>query len=238
MKRDNRPNRVILLPGLGADARQFTPQREVIAHLEVPQGIEPASAEPLSHYAKRMADTLDVRTPFFLGGSSFGGIVALEMAHHIRPDAILLIGSCRSAEAVPSNLRGIARLGTKLPHMSMLFFKWMAPIIIRDLRQMTPPHKRLFLDMLSAIKPDFFRWALQAIASWRSETPPAIAIHQIHGQHDRVLPLDPAQTDAIIVADAGHLINLTHIRQVNAFLHEILWSQPESDDGANPAGES
>ena len=223
MERDERPNRLILLPGLGADARQFTPQREVVAHLEVPRWIEPTDGEPLSHYAKRMADTLDVSTPFFLGGASFGGMVALEMARHVRPEAILLIGSCRSVVAIPSSLRGIARLGARLPHLSMLFFKWMAPIIVRDLRQMTPPHKRLFLDMLAAVKPDFFRWALQAIASWGSETPPAVAIHQIHGQLDRVLPLDPTQADVIIVADAGHLINLTHIRQVNAFIQEILW---------------
>src|SRR4051812_19762115 len=102
--------RLILLPGLGADERMFAPQRATFPRLEVPRWLTPQPRESLPDYARRMAAGIDPSEPLFLGGSSFGGMVALEMARHVRPRAVFLIGSCRAATAsVPWMLRFAGR---------------------------------------------------------------------------------------------------------------------------------
>ena len=50
-------------------------------------------AETLRHYAARLAGELRIDGPFDLGGSSFGGMVALELARHLSPQHVFLFGS-------------------------------------------------------------------------------------------------------------------------------------------------
>ena len=81
------PNRLLLLPGIGADRRLFDEQRSCAAELHVIEWIPPVAAdETLIEYAKRLARTIDTSHPFAIGGASFGGMVALELTRHIQPD--------------------------------------------------------------------------------------------------------------------------------------------------------
>ncbi|MFZ1934503.1 MAG: thioesterase domain-containing protein, partial [Thermoguttaceae bacterium] len=78
---------LILLPGLGADHRLLEPQRAAFPQLIVPPWIPPRKHESLPQYAERMAQTVapphDV--PLVLGGVSFGGMLAYEMARWLKP---------------------------------------------------------------------------------------------------------------------------------------------------------
>lgn len=107
--------RLLLLPGLGADRRLFDAQRACTAPIEVIEWIEPHREESLADYAKRLAATIDTSSPFLLGGASFGGMVALEMARHVRPRAVVLIGSCRSPRTLPWFYRPLAALAPLMP---------------------------------------------------------------------------------------------------------------------------
>jgi pimeloyl-ACP methyl ester carboxylesterase len=103
------PVQLVLLPGLGADRRQFEPQRQAFDNLVVPPWIPPLPREPLAGYAARLAKTITPAGPFILGGSSFGGMVAYEMARHLQPNAVVLIGSCRSARGIRRMFRLLVR---------------------------------------------------------------------------------------------------------------------------------
>src|SRR5215510_13793278 len=70
---------VVLLPGLGADERLFAPQRAVLPGLIVPRWPEPRRDDSLPRFAARLADAVPKSDDLFLGGSSFGGMVALEL---------------------------------------------------------------------------------------------------------------------------------------------------------------
>ena len=65
--------RLILLPGMGGDARMFRPQLAALANATVPAWIEPQRGETLVAFAARMARAVDPGGPCFVGGSSFGG---------------------------------------------------------------------------------------------------------------------------------------------------------------------
>ena len=54
--------------------------------------------ESLPDYAARMAATIKPSgdSPLVIGGVSFGGMLAYEMARHMKADAVVLIASCRT----------------------------------------------------------------------------------------------------------------------------------------------
>lgn len=143
-----------LLPGVGADERLFAGQRAV----RVIRWIAPASArEPLAVYAQRLAAQLRIEEPFDLGGASFGGMIALELARHLSPRTVILFGSSRSP------LR-IAGLVTMVPDRMLRPPRIVRPLIARWFGAKSAVHVQLFNEMLDATSPAFIRWACNAIA--------------------------------------------------------------------------
>ena len=70
------PEPLILLPGMGADARMFTSLRGRLPEIVTPKWIKPLPRETLVEYARRFAQVIDPGRPFFLGGASLGGVMA------------------------------------------------------------------------------------------------------------------------------------------------------------------
>src|SRR5262245_19159901 len=87
---------LILIPGMGADGRIFRAQHTAFQNLCVPKWITPLRNESLASYARRFAAIINPHQPCYLGGASFGGVVALEMARYLDVRVVFLIGSLRS----------------------------------------------------------------------------------------------------------------------------------------------
>src|SRR5687767_12182418 len=98
---------LILFPGMGADHRLFAAQRVAFPNLVVPPWLAPERDEALADYAARFAATLAHYGPCFIGGSSFGGFVAVEAARHLPIKACLLIGSVRGPAELPRRIRSL-----------------------------------------------------------------------------------------------------------------------------------
>jgi surfactin synthase thioesterase subunit len=67
-----------LLPGLGADRRLFQELEKEVPGLIVPAWPLPPWGDRLDDLAARLVPSLPADRPLFLGGSSFGGFVALS----------------------------------------------------------------------------------------------------------------------------------------------------------------
>lgn len=208
---------LILLPGMGADARMFPEQQLAFPHLEIPRWIKPEPHESLSHYAARMVEQIPPRRGGFLGGASFGGVVALEMSCLLQPEACLLIGSLRDPQALPAayrRLRGITGLTRWAPALGWLGL-WTVGFVWRS-------RSLRVLRQLSDADGRFLSWATRALLDWTPS--PGIAglrVFQIHGGRDWVLPARLTQAEHII-PDAGHLLSLTHSAEVNEFLRSHI----------------
>ncbi|NQT88587.1 alpha/beta hydrolase [bacterium] len=210
-----------MLPGVGADARLFEPQAAGFPNLVVPRWIEPEAGESLEAYGERMAATIDVERPFYLGGASFGGMAALEVARHTGPEAVFLLGSCRSRLSVPVYMRFLERVSRLAPSWALDISRGVVPRLAGVVEPLDEHSAELFAGMLADTSIEFVRWATQAIVGWSFEAELACPIYHIHGALDAVLPLRLVEPDQI-VPDGSHLITLTHGDVVNAFMAERM----------------
>jgi pimeloyl-ACP methyl ester carboxylesterase len=219
---------LILLPGLGADHRLFEPQREAFPQLVVPPWIPPKRRESLPDYAARMAETIKPSrdVPLILGGVSLGGMVAYEMARHLRPDALIQIASSR--------MRGSFRPSTRMAASTVLWVPWvplriwslakvLAPPVVRMASCFGARDRRLAVTMFREMDSRFMHWALTAIFRWHPTQYDGVKIFQIHGARDLLIPARRVRADAYI-ADGGHMINVTHAKIVNAYIAKVAES--------------
>lgn len=217
--------KLILLPGVGADARLFEPQREVFPDLLVPDWLPPEPEESLPHYAARMAGAiapwLEEDGPVVLGGVSFGGMVAYEAARHVRPAAVVQIASCRSRHAVRAMLRATRPVAPAMLPKALKVAKVLSPMAVELLANLKTKQRNFFVEMFKQADPEFMKWALTAILHWEPSSPPEVTVRQIHGRRDLLIPAANVEADEVI-PDAGHLLNMTHPTEVNAFIRKAL----------------
>ena len=190
----------------------------------MPPWIEPREHEPLAVYARRMAEGTstaleDADAPLFVGGVSLGGMIALEAARHLRPRAVFLIASCRSWRSVPAVYLPLARAVRFVPRGAMNVLARLSPLAAPFFGPLGSAHRRKLAAVLRDTPPAFLRWACPALAEWSAPQDLGVTVYHIHGSCDRILPrrlADPPPDR--VVPGAGHLLNLTHAPEVNAFL--------------------
>ena len=208
-----------LLPGLGADERVFRglrlPGPAVVLAWLPPQG----AAEPLAHYAARLAEAVPPARPCWLVGVSFGGLLALEIGK-LRPLAhILLISSLSDAQQLPPLLKlaratGLYRLVPfgllpRLPRLAQWFFG------ARNGREY-----HLLANILHDTDPYFARWATRQLLHWDGTGVPAAV--RLHGTHDRLLPPGRSSVDYALPG-AGHFMIVSHAAQLSRVLSELVY---------------
>ena len=213
---------LFLLPGMGADARLFRPQLADLPNAVVPAWLPPRRRESLAEYARRFAAVIDPGRPCFVGGASFGGFVALEMASHLNALGCFLIGSARGPSDLPARIRALRPLGRViqvLPFRALGAASWLAR---QTVGRVSHPLTGSFLRQLQAADSEFLRWGTRATLTWvRSPATQAVRVYQIHGQRDRILPAGRSRAE-VLLPGGGHLISLTHAPAVNDFLRRHM----------------
>jgi pimeloyl-ACP methyl ester carboxylesterase len=214
---------LILLPGLGADHRLLDPQRAAFPHLIIPPWIPPRKNESLPDYAARMAETVAPLpgAPLVLGGVSFGGMLAYEMARHIKPDAVVLIASCRTRRGLRPAFRAGRRLLPWIPIGAWDIAKLLSGPVVRIRLGVPPGQKDMAIRMFKESDSRFMHWTLHAILNWDPEPLVGVRVLQIHGGRDPLIPARRVEADRII-PDGGHMINVSHAKEVNEFLRAAV----------------
>lgn len=212
--------RLMLLPGLGATSALFEPQRE-LPNLITPDWPALDPRDTLASFAAKFAPLVTDPANTVLGGVSFGGMLSLELATLVRPRAVVLIGSCRSPDAIVTSLRLAAMAGRWISARRLESMRRMAPRVVRQLGPMTGGQAKALVAMSENVSMSFIRWAGQAIFAWPGRPDPGVPVHVIHGSLDRFIPPDRVGPHER-VEGAGHVPNFTHPEPVNRFLRDVL----------------
>lgn len=232
------PGRLILLPGLGSTPAVFDHQRKAFGdRLETPAFIEHEPNESVAAYAKRWAKKLsrpgDDR-PLFIGGVSFGGMLAQEMAMYLdpKPRAVLLLSTTREGDQVTGLMQLAEFLGRAVPTGSI---NQTLPLLklgfaLRD--GLDDDDKGRLMQSAREVDPAMTKWASGVAVSWQGYTPPSDypPVHQIHAKKDWVIKAPSEDTPNVeLVEGSNHLLHMTHPKTVNRFLFEnVLKYCPEA----------
>jgi pimeloyl-ACP methyl ester carboxylesterase len=219
---------LILLPGLGADQRLLESQRQAFPDLLVPPWIPPRPDELLPDYAARMAAAIaPLRTErLVLGGVSFGGMAAVEIARHLKPDAVVLIASCSTRRGLRVVYRAARGLWPMLSLSVWNLAKLLSSPVARFTSETAPAQRDVLIRMFKEMDPRFMHWVVQAILSWDPAPLDGVPVFHIHGRHDLLIPARRVDAD-VWIPDGGHMINMTHAEAVNTFLRRVM-------DGVTP----
>lgn len=218
-------SRIVLIPGLGADQRLFEPQRSAFPDLISPSWLDPQSNESLASYASRLAARVreslpSDQRPLILGGVSFGGMLAAEMAPLLNPQAVVMIGSELHPGEIAVSLKLMAMAGRWMPTPSGPAARVMARTFIRRLGPMTRDQRRFLETMIDAVPYSFLQWATGAIFGWGGVRKVASKLVRLHGEHDRIIPFPKADL-VHKIAGAGHLPSVSHAEEVNRHLRAL-----------------
>jgi pimeloyl-ACP methyl ester carboxylesterase len=208
---------LIFLPGLNGDPRVLANQKSVFPNLQVVQKLQPQSCETLTEYAHRLAMVLDIKQPCIVGGVSFGGIVALELARHVHARACILVSSTRDAFGLPNGVRILRPIAALVPQSLLSFGIRQHWSTAQSVAHAIGSHMR----SVSRDERLFRQWALQALARWVPPADVSCDVFQIHGERDSTFPIKRSRADRILTG-AGHLMTRTHANEVNAFIRDVI----------------
>lgn len=206
---------------MGADERLFEAQRHHGLDFDVPVLTTPGRRDTLADYAARIRDQLRLTAPCVVGGVSFGGMLACELARLTGARCALLIASCPNRSGVPAHYRSLEVLSRIIPDFVIRHRASVSGRVFAALECITEEQKQTVMQMSRDVAVPQLRRVARMILEWRAPEVWPMPVHQIHGDSDRIIPLHRVQADEI-VAGGGHLINMTHAGQVNAFIESRL----------------
>lgn len=215
------PERFVLIPGMGADERLFEPQRRAGLEFEVPVLPMPRPNDTLANYAAYLRDQMDLAGPCVVGGVSFGGMLACEMARVCTTRCVILIAGCCRRSSIPPYYRAVELLSRIIPDSIVQRRAVVSGRLLAALECIDAGQQELIIDMSRQVAVPQLRRIARMILQWDPPERWPCPIHQIHGETDRIIPLRRVQPNEVVTG-GGHLINMTHADQVNRFIARHL----------------
>ena len=199
-----KPLRLYLLPGTGADERLFHAldlSAYDTVNVRMPVG---RRGEDLPEYAARIAvEQIDTTAPFGIIGVSLGGMVATELAERLDPEFVVIVASAKTRHELPPGYR----LARRVPLYRIIggrTMRWFTKRFQPLVEPMAEEQRALFVDMIYGKDPKFLQRAVGMMVRWQRDRAPAGITH-VHGTEDRTLPYRHASPD-LVVRDEGHML--------------------------------
>lgn len=185
-----------IYPGMGATAAMYPEEWRELISSRFHNWPRWSGEKTIEDIAARIIDEHGIVAGDKVIGSSLGGIVACEVANQIELSDLVLIGSAVSQSEVSGLLKLLHPLVDMTP---MRWIQFSSGKIPHDLSVM-------FADS----DPEFIRHMCKAIFTWDGLNA-SVPLTRIHGRKDHIIP--PSESVDYLI-DGGHLIAMTHAREV------------------------
>ena len=216
--------RVVLFSGMGGDCRLFRSIQIPEAEIVTPDHTEPADGEKLTQYASRIADGMNIQPADIVGGVSFGGMLAGEIARQRPVAGLILLGSCLRPARLPWSYRWVERLGPFIPDFVLGIRSW-RPLVRWRFAPLTGDAETCLIEMALSYPTAQIRAFGRMVMGWTGVENVPCPVLSIHGDWDRIIPLKCAEPD-LILKEAGHAFTLTHADQTSSAIREFLRTRP------------
>ena len=209
--------KVYFIPGLGADSRAFNFLDLSFCQPVFVSWLTPNKNETLAGYAQRIFETVNDEEATIVG-LSFGGMLATEIAKHHPKTKVIIVSSAKTYKEIPAYLR-IWRHVPIYNYFSGGTMKFSGKYVLKILGATGEAPRKLQQEIIKSSDPDFTRWAMHAIVTWRNETIPENIIH-IHGSADNLLPFRYVKPHHTITG-GKHVMIMDKADEVSALLKTL-----------------
>ncbi|MCB1277641.1 alpha/beta hydrolase [Prosthecobacter sp.] len=214
---------VYLIPGLGADSRTFEGPWFGLPGCIRPDWPGYQGEASIAAVARFVADAWKIPQDAVLVGTSFGGMIACEIAKFTSVKTLVLVASSDSAKdfATTSRMMLLTHLIPLRPVQWALKCLAFTPKLLGNPR--LSPHSQALLTsirMFTDCQPSFYRDMFKAMFMWDGLAGSTTEVIRIHGRNDHVV-VPPPKVDLSL--DGGHLIAMTHARQCVDYLQTRLF---------------
>jgi pimeloyl-ACP methyl ester carboxylesterase len=206
---------------MGADERLFEPQRQHGIEFETLRLPPSRPGQSLADYAATVRDALDLAGPCVVGGVSFGGMLACELARVCTARCVILIASCQNPGGLRSHYRFVEWISRLIPDPVIQRRAVVSGRLLSTLECIDRHQQDVIMQMSRDVAVPQLRRIARMMLEWRPPSRWPCPVHHIHGDVDRIIPLSRVRPDEV-VRGGGHLINMTHARQVNQFIGRCL----------------
>jgi pimeloyl-ACP methyl ester carboxylesterase len=215
--------RLVLFSGMGGDGRLMRPLRVPGIAVCTPDHVEPAPGEDLARYAARVAEVNRIGAADVVGGASFGGMLAAEIARQRAVAGLILLGSCVRPHRLPWAYKWIERLGPFIPDRLLGVRAW-RPVVRWRFAPVTAEAERCLRAMAATCPPSQLRGFGRMALTWSGVERLSCPVLSVHGERDRIIPVGCAEP-GLVLRDAGHAFTLTHAEPTIAAIQEFLNSR-------------
>lgn len=217
-------NKIYFIPGLATDKTIY---KGVINELNAPCEViefKPLEVdESLNDYAKKMAQEIDESKPFAIVGTSFGGILAMEIAKIKHPEKLILISSAKNRE----ELNPIMRIKGGSFFVSLIPDKIMKQIFNKGFHISSfvrKSYKSIYNEetkaMIAKSTGGFDKWVMLQIASWKSDYLHQDILH-IHGDKDVVFPIKHIRK-CHVISGGSHAMIINKYEEIGNVITDFL----------------
>ncbi len=209
---------IYIFSGLGADERVFVNIDLREFNPTFIKWITPIGNETIEDYAARLLQQIQSSRPVLIG-LSFGGMMAIEVSKQIETEKVILISSAKTHKEIPLYYRipGMINMHKWMPVRKLKKFNFITSWFFGT---KSKADRLLLLQIAKDTDPEYVRWAVDKIVKWKNTQIPPGLFH-IHGNKDRLLPLNRKQYDEPIDG-GGHLMILNKATQISTILKQQI----------------
>ncbi|MBN2428764.1 MAG: hypothetical protein JXK94_10545, partial [Deltaproteobacteria bacterium] len=179
--------RLVLFPALGTDERIFSFIGEIPGKVVFHRLPNPSPDDSMATYASRLAKELNVGGGDFIGGVSFGGMVAAEISCQRRTRGLILISSGLSSHCINPVAQRLGRLANHLPGGVLRSILGSRKTFKKVFGSDQPPLYELAARMLDDSPTQLLVEGGRLSLNYWPASKPLCPVYAIHGQIDSMI---------------------------------------------------